>query len=55
LSSPANLTDALEDFCAKVDLKVRRQREPQSWISWRQSTEQLLAEVVDVHDKNVAA
>lgn len=55
LSSPENLTDALEDFCAKVDLKVRRQREPQSWISWRQSTEQLLAEVVDAHDNDVAA
>ena len=54
LSSPANLSDALEDFCAKVDLKVRRQREPQSWISWQQSTEQLLAEVIDVHKNDVA-
>jgi alpha-1,2-rhamnosyltransferase len=43
LSDPAELTQALDDFCRRVDLTLRRQRQPQHWIGWRESTEQLLA------------
>ena len=43
LSDPMHLTGALEGFCRNVPSSARRERTPQAWIGWRQSTEQLLA------------
>jgi alpha-1,2-rhamnosyltransferase len=42
LDDPARLTAALDDFCATHDPALRRLRDPQPWLTWRESTEQLL-------------
>ena len=48
LSDPANLTTALVDFCNRVPLGERSKRVPQSWINWRQSTEQLFVAIMRI-------
>jgi len=46
LATPQNLTDALLAFAATHDPTQRRVRNPQPWITWRESTEQLLDAVL---------
>ena len=46
LASPQNLADALLAFSAAHDPAQRRVRDPQPWITWRESTEQLLDAVL---------
>ena len=46
LSDPACLADALSDFCRRVAPGARRHRDPQGWIGWRESTEQLFAAIM---------
>eukprot|EP01037_Dinobryon_pediforme_P002579 gene2579-2619_t len=45
LASPQTLTDAVTTFCATHDASTR-ERHPQSWLTWRESTEQLLETVL---------
>jgi alpha-1,2-rhamnosyltransferase len=42
LGNPAMLTDAVAAFCASHDAQDRAARHPQPWLTWRESTEQLL-------------
>ncbi|MDR3441146.1 glycosyltransferase family 1 protein [Telmatospirillum sp.] len=51
LADAGYLTDALQDFCRGNDESTRRVRTPQSWIGWRQSTEQLLGAVTRTLEK----
>jgi alpha-1,2-rhamnosyltransferase len=46
LSDPGHLADALSEFCRRVALGARRHRDPQGWIGWRESTEQLFAAIM---------
>lgn len=46
LSESANLTAALVAFCQRVPLDERRKRVPQSWISWRESTQQIFTAIM---------
>jgi len=46
LASPQNLADAVSGFCAAHDPQLRRQRQPSGWITWRESTGQLLDAVL---------
>jgi len=41
LSHPQHLIDAVTHFCRNNDPSQRGLRQPQSWISWRESAEQL--------------
>ncbi len=54
LSDPANLTACISAFCNRVDVADRRQRLAQSWITWAQSTEQLLAAATRVQPRRRA-
>ena len=46
LADPQHLADALAAFSASHDPATRRERHPQHWIGWRESTEQLLDSVL---------
>lgn len=46
LDSPQNLTDAIDRFCRKNDPARRTERQPQPWLTWKESTEQLLDAVL---------
>jgi alpha-1,2-rhamnosyltransferase len=46
LSDPGHLANALSEFCRRVAPGARRQRDPQGWIGWRESTEQLFAAII---------
>jgi alpha-1,2-rhamnosyltransferase len=46
LSDPLCLTEAMESFCADRPVSQRGQRDPQPWLSWRESTGQLLDAVL---------
>ena len=48
LADPRNLTQALQEFCARMSLNERRERRPQGWIGWRQSAEQLVTAVIGI-------
>ena len=50
LGDPRNLTTEVEGFCRTHDPAARPQRDPQGWLTWRQSTEQLFAAALDVGD-----
>lgn len=53
LNSHRNLTDALERFCGGNDPSRRTERQPTPWITWKESTEQLLDAVLDeAHQKS---
>jgi len=41
LSHPQHLIDAVTDFCRNNDASQRGPRQPQTWIGWRESAEQL--------------
>jgi alpha-1,2-rhamnosyltransferase len=42
LSDPASLADAVVAFCAGHDVAARGMRDEQPWLTWRESTEQLM-------------
>lgn len=46
LDSSQNLTDVLEKFCRENDPSRRTERQPQTWLTWRESTDQLLDAVL---------
>lgn len=46
LSQSCHLTDALMEFCRSRDVEQRGARSQQSWITWRQSTDQLFAAIM---------
>jgi alpha-1,2-rhamnosyltransferase len=46
LADPRHLADALVAFSTSHDPAERRERHPQHWIGWRESTEQLLDSVL---------
>jgi alpha-1,2-rhamnosyltransferase len=46
LDSPESLALALRAYCAARDPLQRARRAPQEWITWRQSTEQLLRQAL---------
>ena len=46
LASPGNLADAVANFTTAHDPAARHVRLPQHWLTWRESTEQLLAIVL---------
>jgi O-antigen biosynthesis alpha-1,2-rhamnosyltransferase len=46
LDDPEHLTAALLSYCHSHDPAARRDRTPQSWLTWRESTEQLLTSVL---------
>jgi glycosyltransferase involved in cell wall biosynthesis len=46
LANPQLLTDAINDFCAARPTSTRLERHKQPWLTWRESTEQLLAAVL---------
>lgn len=54
LEAPEALADALDAFCRRVPLDRRLERTPQAWIGWRQSTEQLLAAIMEIRDNRNA-
>lgn len=43
IDNPDHLADALREFCANLDPRDRWQRTPQPWLTWRESTEQLVS------------
>jgi len=48
LSHSCHLADALMEFCRSHDVEQRVARSPQSWITWRQSTDQFFAAMMRV-------
>ena len=50
LDDPDQLAAALRDWCETHDPAARRVRAPQSWLTWRESTEFLLSTVVSAMD-----
>ncbi len=46
LDTPQKLADAVSDFCATHDPSLRTERHPQPWLTWMESTEQLLGAVL---------
>ncbi len=42
LDDPASLADAVTVFCAAHDVAARGMRDEQPWLTWRESTEQLM-------------
>lgn len=49
LSDPANLANALAEFCTIHDAAKRTMRSPQPYLTWEQSTEQLFQGISFVH------
>ncbi len=47
LSGPSCLTEAVVAFCAERDVTHRRERHPQPWLTWRDSTAALLGVVLE--------
>lgn len=47
LATPDNLTRTVAAFCAENDAALRTERHPQAWLTWRESTEQLLKVVLE--------
>jgi glycosyltransferase involved in cell wall biosynthesis len=50
LDDPDRLAAALMDWCETHDPATRRVRAPQSWLTWRESTEFLLSTVISAMD-----
>jgi glycosyltransferase involved in cell wall biosynthesis len=50
LDDPDQLAAALRGWCETHDPAARRVRAPQSWLTWRESTEFLLSTVVSAMD-----
>lgn len=48
LADAANLTDVLLRFTRDHDARAHRERHPQPWITWRESTDQLFAAMMRV-------
>lgn len=46
LDGPQLLVDAITIFCAEREPSTRLERQPQPWLTWRESTEQLLGAVL---------
>ncbi len=46
LAQSCHLAEALMEFCRSHDVAQRSARTPQSWITWRESTDQLCAAIV---------
>ena len=45
LSHSSHLTETITEFCRLHDVEQRNVRAPQSWITWRESTDQLCAAI----------
>ena len=43
IDNPDHLADALREFCASLDPRDRWRRTPRPWLTWRESTEQLVS------------
>ena len=43
IDNPDRLADALREFCASLDPRDRWLRTPRPWLTWRESTEQLVS------------
>jgi alpha-1,2-rhamnosyltransferase len=54
LSHSNQLAETITDFCHAHDVEQRKARQPQSWITWRDSTDQLCAAIMRALAKETA-
>lgn len=50
LDRPSKLAQAVQEFCARTGVERRGERHPKPWLSWRESTGQLLDAVLGARD-----